>query len=531
MEAILYIARKQLKNSAVKLVRRPVRLIAVLASAALIVWMLLDMPSKSQGRLDPAILQSGFLVWLLVLGTITALASLESGSSLFRLPDVNLLFVSPVSPKTILAYGLVRQTGKTFAGFAFLLFYSGMLIDSFGITAADVVTLILGTALFLVVVQVLALLLYCVANRGPSYRAAIKAGILAVPLLVAMYVLYQARTGLSLTAVTKAAAAPILDNFPVVGWARGAVFAVMAGNLSAAALYAALTVIFFALVIFFLLKIDADYYEDVLSNAEKTFELRRAVKEKRGINVSKGKKVGRTGIGNGWGASAFFYKHLCEARRSSRFALVGGSTLTLLLINLGVAGVMALIGSGKADPATADAMLLSGCGLSVYILFFQNVSGDWSRELEKPYLYLVPEDPFRKLFWAGLSTVMKPAVDGFIVFAVLCAVLRANPFTALACALAYAAFGFLFTAGGVLGRRALGSVPNRGVTMMLYMMLLLLVMSPGIAGTLITVFALNAASFAGAAPLLAALPLVVWNIAASLCIFYGCRNLLSSWEN
>lgn len=530
MEAILYIARKQIKNGAVGLVHKPARLIAVLASAALILWMLLGMPSRAGGQMDRAILQSGFFVWLLALGTVTALLSLESGSTLFHLPDVNLLFVSPLSPKTILAYGLIRQTGKTFAGFAFLLFYSGMLINSFGITAADVVVLIVGTALFMAVVQVLALCLYCIANRGPAQRAAIKAGILAVPLLSVLLVLSQAKGGLTLPALYKAAASPVLDAFPVVGWVRGAAFALIAGDGGKAALFLALTIAFLGLTILLLLKIDADYYEDVLSNAEKSFELRRTAKGKQPVKTRAKGKVGKTGIGGGWGASAFFYKHLREARRASFFALAGGSALALLLINLAMAGVMTLIGRSNSNPATADAMLLSGCGLSVYILFFRNAAGDWFRELEKPYLYMVPEDSFRKLFWAGLSAVIQPAADGLIVFAVLCAVLRANPFTGMACILAYASFGFLFTAGNVLGRRVLGTVPNRGMVTVLFMLLLFLVMVPGIAGTIAVVVALHG-SLLGAGSLVAALPLVLWNILASFCIFYFCRNILSCCEN
>ncbi len=532
MSAILYIARKQVKNTVLQLIRHPARLIAVLASAALVFWMLFAMPAQPGRKMDFTVLQSGFLVWLLALGTITALSSLDSGMSLFRMSDVNLLFVSPVSPKNILAFGLVRQTGKTFAGFAFLLFYSGMLINTFGITAADVVVLLLGTALFLVVVQMLALLLYCIANRGPVQRAAVKAGILAVPLLFALFVLSRAGREPSLTGIIRIGASPILDGFPVVGWTRGGVFALIGGHPAGAALYAALTAAFLALVLFLFLKSDADYYEDVLGHAEKMFELRRNAKGNRRLAAGtfRRRKAGKTGIGAGWGASAFFYKHLREARRNSRFALVGGSTVLLLLVNFGMAFVMTLIGRSNAQPATPDAILLTGCGLSVYLLFFQTAGGDWSRELEKPYLYLVPEAPFPKLFWAGLSTVLKPAVDGVVAFSALCAVLRANPFMALACMLVYAAFGFLFTAGSVLSRRVLGGVPNRGLVMMLSLLLLLLVTAPGAAGTWGLVFLLKTPS-AGAAPLLAALPLVCWNLLASLLLFYGCRNLLSSFEN
>lgn len=528
MGAILYITRKKLKNTILRIIRRPARLIATLAALALIVWMLVGLPSQSGGKMDIAILQSGFLVWLLMLGTLTAMSSLESGSALFQLSDVNLLFVSPLSPKTILAYGLMQQTGKTFAGFIFLLFYSGMLVENFGLGATDVLALILGTVVFLVTVQILAQCLYCITNRGAVQRTVIQGAILFVPLFFALYVLYQVRQDISWQAVYTAAASPVLDAFPIIGWVKGAVFALIAEDMQGAILYTALTAAALLLEVFLFIKIDADYYEDVLSSAEKTFELRKAMKEKRLANLGRKKKVGKTGLNAGWGASAFFFKHLCEARRRKRFPF-SGSTVLLLLINLGSTGVMTLVSRNKGKALDSTVTLLVACGLSVYLLFFQNAAGEWSQELQKPYLYLVPEKPFQKLLWASLSTVLDTAMNGFFVFILLGFIFRANPFMVAACILAYAAFGALFTAGSVLGLSVLGSIPNRGIIMVLYMLLLLLVMAPGIVGTLLIVFVLQADFFA--APLVIAMPIIIWNICVSFLILYGCRNLLSSWEN
>lgn len=532
MSAILYIARKQIINSVRRLLHRPARLVAGLASVALILWMLLDFPSRSGGGADPRLLEGGYLVWLLFLGAVAVYSSLEAGSSLFTLSDVNLLFVSPLSPKKILAFGLIRQTGKTMAGFVFLLFYSGMLIESFGITAGGVVLLILGTVALLLVVQVLGLALYCWTGGSPARRRAVKIGLLSVPAAVLLLAyLVSRREGGTVEALYAAAASPVLEAVPLVGWTKGAVFALMAGNGRAAVIYLALLVALFALILMLLFRTDADYYEDVLQSAETTFELRRSMKEKRTADVRsrRKKKVGKTGIGRGWGANAFFYKHLCEARRGSRFVLLGSSTVILSLVAFGMTAVMTLLGNNNGMPAPTDVILASVLGAGVYLLFFMSAAGDWSRELAKPYLYLVPEDPFKKLFWAGMTTVLKPALDGLVVFSVLCAALRANPLTALACILGYAGFGFLFTAGNVLGRRVLGSVPNRGALMALYMLLILVITAPGLAGSIAVMVALGE-SLSGAAPLLIALPCVLWNVLVSLAIFYGCRNLLASSE-
>lgn len=532
MGAILYIARKQIINSVRRLLHRPARLIAGLASVALILWMLLGLPSRSGGGADPRLLEGGYLVWLLLLGAVAVYSSLEAGSSLFTLSDVNLLFVSPLSPKKILAFGLVRQTGKTMAGFVFMLFYSGMLIQSFGITASGVVLLILGTVALLLSVQVLGLALYCWTGGSPARRLAVKLGLLCVPALVLLlaYLVFR-RGGGTLEALYAAIASPVLEAVPLVGWTKGAVFALMAGNWLAAAIYLVLLAALLALILVLLFRTDADYYEDVLQGAETTFELRRSIKEKRTVDVRsrRKKKVGKTGIGRGWGADAFFYKHLCEARRGSRFVLLGSSTVILSLVAFGMTAVMTLIGSNNGEPVPTDAILVSVLGAGVYLLFFMSAVGDWSRELAKPYLYLVPEDPFKKLLWAGMTTVLKPALDGLGVFSVMGAAMRSNPFTVIACILGYAGFGFLFTAGSVLGRRVLGSVPNRGALMILYMLLILAVTAPGLAGSIVVIFALGE-SLSGAAPLLIALPCVLWNVLVSLGIFYGCRNLLASSE-
>ena len=528
MEAILYLTRKKLKNTILRVVRRPARLIVTLASLALIIWMLLDLPSQSGGKKDIAILQSGYLAWLLMLGTITAMSSLESGSSLFQLSDVNLLFVSPISPKINLAYGLMQQTGKTFAGFVFLLFYSGMLIENFGLVAMDIMVLILGTVLFLVIVQILAQCLYCIANKSTVWRTVIKGGILFVPLVFALYVLYQVRQDINWQTIYTAAASPVLDTFPVIGWVRGAVFAFIAKDMQGAMIYSVLTAAALLLVVFLFIKIDADYYEDVLGSAERTFEMRRAIKEKRSIQVRRKTKIGKTGINAGWGASAFFFKHLCVARRHRQF-LLRYSTVILLLVNLGITGIIALKSYNDGQAVNSTATLLSSCGFSIYLLFFQNAAGEWAKELQKPYLYLVPEKPFQKLLWASLSTVVEIALNGFMVFILLGFILHANPFTVITCILAYAAFGMMFTAGSVLGRSVLGSVPNRGIIMILYMLLLLLLMAPGIVGTLLTMSVLQADFLA--TPFVIALPIIIWNIIVSFLILYGCRNLLSSWEN
>ena len=66
---------------------------------------------------------------------------------------------------------------------------------------------------------------------------------------------------------------------------------------------------------------------------------------------------------------------------------------------------------------------------SIYVLFFLNAAGPWSKEMMKPYLYMVPQSPFKKLFFASLTSLLTPIADGLVAFPLIGALVRANPLT------------------------------------------------------------------------------------------------------
>jgi hypothetical protein len=535
MNAVLFLAGRQLKNFVRQTVRNPGKLIVYLACVGLMAWMFIDLtlhPKETGAFADIRILEGLFLVWLLLLGTLTITTSLKSGSAVFRMSDVNLLFVSPTSPRVILIYGLARQMGATLLGFFFMLFYCGSLTNSFHVTPADVILLIALTAFFMILIQVVAMLAYGLIGGDPRRRAAVQGGVYAFITLMLLTALAPfVKGGGNVAAACAAAGSRSLEYFPVVGWTKGFAFAIMEGDAGRAALYGALMIASLLLCILLFLKSTPDYYEDVLEKAEKTFALGQAKREKRGLAAAASsgpKKVGKTGLGRGWGANAFFYKQLCEARRRSRFVFFSTSTVLMLVMNLGLYGVMLLIGSGK-NPIPTHFIMAIACGVSTYILFFLNAAGDWSRELLAPYIYLAPEPPFKKLLWASMTTLLKPVFDGIVLFGVTGLVVRASLSTVLICILLYASFGCLFTAGNVLAKRIFGGMANRGIVLVLYMPLLIAIAAPGIGGMIGVYFAARALP-ESVLPFLMGLPTAGWNLLVSGVVFYLCRNLLASAE-
>lgn len=541
MNALIYLTRKQIKNFFRDLLHHPGRLVAYLVMAALLVFTLVEgqrEPPKATAQYsDIRILHGIFLAWFLFLSGATLFSALKSGTTMFKMSDVNFLFVSPISPKRILNYGLIKQTGATLLGFVFLLFYSGMLMENFKVGPSGAVALIIFSVVLLLVIQFISLLIYSYSNGDANRKNRVRAvlyvyfGLMALTALAVLQ-----KNGGGTQAVLAAIASPYLEYFPVIGWTQGAVFGIINGNMQAVAGYTALLAGSFVLLLALFRKSDADYYEDVLQSTETQFAVRQTRKDggrhasfaARSGSAEKKVRVGKTGLGGGWGADTFFYKHLCEARRRSRLVFLNTTTVIVLIVDIVLTHVIsAARGSGIAPQP--DHLMLTAFAVDLYILFLMNAAGDWARELQKPYIFLVPADPFRKLLWASMTSVIKPLVDGAVFFAVTAVVVHASPWTALACFLAYGSFGLLFLSGNILSQRTMGSMSNRGLLVMLFMLLLVLLMAPGIALSIV-VYVFAVAKTGAFVMLLSALPMIGWNIAASLVIIFCCRNLLSNTE-
>lgn len=536
MNALSYLIRKQTKNFFRNLVRHPSKLIIYLFAVVFFVMMIVTSqktPQKSSGYTDIRMLEGIFLGWLLLFSAPILFNSLKSGTTMFSMSDVDLLFVSPISPKNILFYGLVKQTAATLFGFVFILFYSGTLMSTFHISAWDVIWLLLSSALVVIMIQMISLLLYSYSNGNARRKNAIRTVLFACFAVLAFSIVSVClKNGGGVGGLYAAFDSPLINAFPFIGWVTGAVFALFRGNTGAAVFWFLITAAGFLLVLALFLHSDADYYEDVLQTTEVMYEAKQSAKGNRPMtsqNVSRKKvNIKKTGLGKGWGADTFFYKHLCEARRRSRLVFLGRSSFVILAADLVIA-FLALRSSGKDAPSTTDVMMIL-LGINVYILFLTNAAGDWMRELSKPYIYLVPANPFRKLIWASMTTALKPVAEGVLFFAVATAAIRAPLLAGLACFLAYSSFGLLFLAGNILSRRVFGGIANRGVILFLYLFLLLLLMAPGVAGGVMIFNAMPSAASEALRFFLGSLPAVGWNLIISCILIYCCRNLLANTE-
>ena len=536
MKSILFLLRKTLKNAILDTLRHPLKffLYGMIVVSMVYVAMLgfnADIENFAGGQLSDMRLLSGAYLAILYFISIPVLRKgLSSGTSFFSLSDVANIFVAPISERTVLIYGVGRRLAAMILLAVTFAAYGGILVNLFKLGMTEVFILLGGIILMLIMVQLVTLMIFCLASNHPGRARLMKWMIyflIFFPVVTAL--IYVFSKGISVEHIYEAITLPVLDMIPFIGWMHGLVFGIMEGNITYIAVYSSLTAVLVILSILAFMFTKLDYYEDVLSRAEAHYEFEQAVREGKmsdkvmmgGRNI----KLRRQGIKKGRGASSIFFKHLLEGSRRSRFLLFNINTFVLLFIAF-------VIGFGilQAKPDIERTIVyLASVIILAYVQFFFSASGDWVKELTKPYIYLIPDGAVKKLLMAAATGLIKPFTDGIITFAFLAAFTGGNIIDPIIAALTYGSFGSLYIAANILAQRLVGIDSTGGVFITFYMTMIVLTMLPGIIAGLV-VLSVFAGSLGQIAATLLCAPVLIWNMIVTAIIFLVCRNLLNNTE-
>lgn len=515
MNSLAYLLVRSLKNSVWELRRNPAKLVLYLF---VIVFIAVAFVTSllAKGRTDgfsDLVWLKGILFAVFLLIFITAIQKgLSHGDVIFDMSDVNLLFVSPVSPHNILLYGVVRMMKTAFwAGF-FLLFQSHSLASVYGIDFGGVLLILVAFILAASLMQILSLLIYSTTNGRPKRRMAVRLLTVAMFLPMAAFGLRQLieTGGDPLATLAALLRAPVTAWTPVVGWVSEGALAFLTGNSAAGWLFFAVTAAAGAALVVYILLSRPDYYEDVLVASETSYEKKRALSGgQMNMEAMSGRKVRvtKTGIG-GTGAAALFRKHLRESFRANRFGLWGissflfaaGAALFALFMKEG--GIMILL------PAFMwGQIMLIGMGRGL-------------KELYTHYIYLIPEPSLSKIVWSNLEVAVKVFVESLFVFGIAGAIWGESLPLIAAAIVVFVLFSLLLLGINYLAMRWTGANINAGLLILLYFLAVVLIMLPGI------VLAVVVGMFtAGGAPA-GLVALALWELAAACGCFALSQGIL-----
>ena len=523
---LVYLTATKLKNQLIAVVKSPAKLIYAVILVALFALTAFSGSAYDLEELrNPQELTAIMvLFYTMMFLMVFASGSSSSNSPMFTLSDVTLLFPAPMSSNKILVYGLVRQLGLSLVLGFFILFQYSWMHGAYGIGPAGLVLIIVGYAITLFFAQLASMASYVRTSGMERAGKTVRYCVFGAAALYGVWAVLSCREDL-LALANGDSYEPLLEKgaaffatipgilFPVSGWAAGLVSGIFAGNWLLVGLSVGLLAALFALLLGLILTCKNNYYEDVLSTAETAQSAITAQKEGQ-LNevVPKNVKVGKTGLGKGWGASAIYYKHRVENRRSGVF-LFSNMSLIFMAVIIGCSFFM------------RDAGLVGIFAFATYMQLFSVALGRFNRELIKPYIYLIPEPPLKKLLYAIKESLLSDTWEAILIFLVVGVIVGASPLEIVCCMVARVSFALLFTAGNVCVERVFGMVQSKTLIFLFYFLVLLLMAIPGIVACVVCSILLPALEIAAGL-----LGMAVVNGAIAVLVLWLCRNLLQYAE-
>lgn len=529
MRALAYLIITQVKNRIISLKRKPAFLILYGFIALMVVISLVAVIASGNHMSEVRVADERILFMILsALGLFYlyafTISGLSTGSSLFTMPDVGLLFVAPISPKKILMYGLLSTLGKALLGSIFIFYQIGTLKSNFGYGFREIFALFLIYALMTAFCQLLSIGIYIFSNQNQTRKNIVKTILYLIigGLLLCVVVLQRQQQISFFEAVLRVIDSQWFGFTPVAGWSAMLFAGVVHHSFGMIIISLGLFLALGSIVLVLLTLGKADYYEDVLISTEYTYQVRSAAKEGRNIPAQQNRKIkvkdGYSGIGHGTGAMTFFYRHILEYRRRSRFAFIDSYTV-FMMVAAGIAGY------NFRTKDAPDAAFYGLLAITIYLQYFMTMFGKLRQELMKPYIYLVPETSMKKVFTASLTSILKPCVDGAFIFGALAIISGSHASHCLIFMLAYAASGAVFTGMTILYQRVLGGQPNKVVQAFIGVGLLFAVMAPSIGASVIAAYLLPEAL-----KFLCMLPYIFFCLLFALLLFVTCGNLIDKAE-
>ena len=369
----------------------------------------------------------------------------KDGTDIFQMADVNLLFTAPMKPQSVLMFRLSFQMVATIFASIYLVFQIPNLVVNMGLGASAVVAIFAGWILLLVFQRLMIVLTYTVCTTHEKLKPYVFPLIVGIVVLLGMIAggTYLANGQNLLEAAHMTFASHWLRYLPVIGWYKGMIMCAVNGELFSFLVYLGLLLVSVAVLIFAIWHMKADFYEDALASAGKRAQMLEAAKEGRVIaGKAHAKKQQKEGNLKGWGASVFFTKEIYCRKRTAKFGIITNTMLFYLLVSVGISLFCVRI-------MEVSGFLVPGCIL-FFVLFFRNMGNPIAQETARNWLFLVPENPYKKVFFGVLAGTSLCAMDLLPALVVSALLLHEKPGIMLLWYLTYLVADFMFSEVGLL---------------------------------------------------------------------------------
>ena len=354
----------------------------------------------------------------------------KSGSSIFEMADVNLLFTSPMRPQSVLAFRLFIRASTMLLGSLYLLGQIASLHNA-GFSGWGIAAVFFGYFVMLMIAQLMGVVTYTlVANSRSEKRvkgrrvfplSLNRVLVIAILGLILLWLFYLYRIeGLGFKEVFMASfGAPFIRHVPLIGWLTSFVLYANAHEFALAIVHLLLVAAGMGLLAVIIWRIPAFFYEDALPGAEKNTARYDQKKNANALQSDKKRRLparlaGREAVFRyGKGASVFFFRNLHHRFRAGAAGVINQDSIAFFVIFAGYTFIcMRMIGTNIAFPAFL---------ILLFISLFKAFSNPLAEELNGHLLMLTPDDLWKKLVFAITSGIVNYVIDiipGMIVMMV-----------------------------------------------------------------------------------------------------------------
>ncbi len=337
----------------------------------------------------------------------------KKGSDIFLMADVNFLFTSPKKPQTVLLFRLSFQMlSLIFISACYVYILPGLIV---ALKKQAYVGIAIFTAwiLLLLLQKLASILTYTVSSTITGLKKKVVPCIYAIAILVVgIHGVVYLLSGLDwIVMLEKIYGSHGWNWFPFVGWIKGAIQEMLDGRILLSMLWFGLLILACIALVWGIWRIKADFYEEAMEGAAEREEKMIAAQEGRKArsDAEKSRKkvqkrnTREVGELRGHGASVFFYKEVYTRRRSDRLGFLSNMMLTYFLVAAVISVIMVYV---SHTPNFIVVGLLFLC-----ILFFRTVGNPMGAETSKNWLFLVPDSPYKKVFFSLMANTLFCAID------------------------------------------------------------------------------------------------------------------------
>lgn len=425
MNSLLYVLKTGYKNKLKKAVRKPgfyVYIVFIGLYIAMMYNVFHDLVVEG-GFNSPKILMMVLTAFTLYFTPMNYVSYAKRRGLAFLPSHVHFMFTSPVSPKLMLLFG---QFQGQLLSFILELIIVLVGIFWFQIPALTMLIYFLAVCCFSLVAE--GSLVVCLYGneffKEKTLKVLGRAIWLVLGALVAVTALYLINNGFSLNSILSFLLSDWICYIPLIGWQIGLMRLIILGPTTATLIGGIAYLLWgvFLVLTAIRMKCDGDYYEDAMKFADdyqKILDTRKSGRTYTGLKKSRVNKHVSVAY-KGSGAKAIFYRQLLEYKKS-RFFIFGGQTLIALIVAV---GLPILIYMGELE-ITGIGRYYTIFGIMAYMyLVTGSIPTKWEKELENPYVYLIPAGTFSKMWYATLMEHIKMVIDALIMAVPYCMVMK-----------------------------------------------------------------------------------------------------------